>query len=265
MSSVYQCTECHAPFDARDKLNRHVSISHRKLGGFSFEGVTYPLIMTQDDKYACPTCGTESSNLSNLRRHMAARCRLHITRRHGINSVWNVITCNRCNHIVDKSMVEDHFTNNAMWSTIRAYRVTPHLAVQLGDADDEYAARTGCESAAVEGVSVHRCRNHANQVVDFSAIAENDATADVAETDTDDITKFGIPANFGRVFFAYKLLEWLDLAELEMLHSPRDRSFDALKRITTQMLEDSRADVTAGFQVMLGKVMVGDEKRLVKR
>ncbi|KAK9364440.1 hypothetical protein V1509DRAFT_572884 [Lipomyces kononenkoae] len=100
------------------------------------------------------------------------------------------------------------------------------------------------------------------------------------ETDTDDITKFGIPANvhsvpgahtavadnrdlnqFGKVFFAYKLLEWLDLGELEMLQKPDNRSFDILKRIATQILEDSRADATAGFQVMLGKVMAGDEKR----
>ncbi|KAK9318712.1 hypothetical protein V1517DRAFT_112641 [Lipomyces orientalis] len=71
MSSVYQCTECnHAPFNTRDKLNRHVSTSHCRPGFFSFEGVAYPLIMTGDGKYACPTCTAESSTISNLRRHM---------------------------------------------------------------------------------------------------------------------------------------------------------------------------------------------------
>ncbi|KAK9490507.1 hypothetical protein V1508DRAFT_399809 [Lipomyces doorenjongii] len=93
------------------------------------------------------------------------------------NSQWNVMTCNRCNHIVDKSVVEDQLTNihkleiqdkSALWRTIQAYRLRPHLAVvwddgteqQLDDSDDEYAGRTGFESgfrpgaAAVEGVSV---------------------------------------------------------------------------------------------------------------
>ncbi|KAK9364314.1 hypothetical protein V1509DRAFT_573035, partial [Lipomyces kononenkoae] len=222
MSSVYQCAECkHAPFNTRDKLNRHVSVSHSKPGFFSFEGVAYPLIMTPDGKYACPTCTAESSNVSNLRRHMARvdcargedntgvdqveNCQTPVRfdgfddqvescESHGrvdedncaslggiglsFNREWNVITCDQCHHIVDKAMVEDHLTNvhklviedkSAMWCTIRAYRLRPHLAVvwddgteqQLDDSDDEYAGRTGFEpgafrpgAAAVEGVSV---------------------------------------------------------------------------------------------------------------
>ncbi|KAK9349621.1 hypothetical protein V1523DRAFT_337712, partial [Lipomyces doorenjongii] len=113
-----------------------------------------------------------------------------------------------------------------------------------------------------EAMRTHYRRQHPSQVVDFCSVrvqafygrsvanpqlryvevSEN--ITDSTTPETDDITKFGIPANvhsvpaahstvvdkremnrFGRHFFAYQLLEWLDLAELEtLLHNPKDPS-----------------------------------------
>ncbi|KAK9482008.1 hypothetical protein V1527DRAFT_499416 [Lipomyces starkeyi] len=72
---IFQCTECsHAPFDTRIKLNKQASSRHRKAPNFHFNGVFYPLITTDNDKYACPMCKTETALISNLRRHMGQNC-----------------------------------------------------------------------------------------------------------------------------------------------------------------------------------------------
>ncbi|KAK9241473.1 hypothetical protein V1506DRAFT_465946, partial [Lipomyces tetrasporus] len=77
-----------------------------------------------------------------------------------------------------------------------------------------------------------------------------------AITDKPDLNQFGI------YFFAYKLLEWLDLAELgPLLQTPKVQEFELLKRISLHILQDSRMDTTAGYQVMLTKIMVEDKKR----
>ncbi|KAK9318967.1 hypothetical protein V1517DRAFT_355445 [Lipomyces orientalis] len=349
---AYQCTECdHAPFDTKAKFNKHTSSKHRKAETFKFDGAAYPVVVADDGRYACPTCRTEASSISSLRRHMgrqncgiaqaagaddvqgwqnavqdsgnentATTAHTSITKDdcaslEGVgfkyNHYWDVPTCNRCPHVVDKSTIEDHLTNvhkleiqdnGAMWRTIRAYRIRPHLAVvwddktelELDDSDDEYEKKdensmTGFASgtyrpgaAAVDGVSVidgykcvqcesalqHRCvqskealrthykRKHANQaIVGQSTVAirrgyrEHD---DFDAPEPNDITNFGIPANvhsvpgahvavaenrdmnqFGKAFFAYKLLEWLDLAELEtLLHNPCDKAMiTALVRV----------------------------------
>ncbi|KAK9235269.1 hypothetical protein V1525DRAFT_390626 [Lipomyces kononenkoae] len=115
-----------------------------------------------------------------------------------------------------------------------------------------------CESAlqhrcvqSKEAMRTHSKRNHPNPVriqvvygrsaanpqLRYVEVAEDNTTAAMRETD--DITMIGIPATvhglsgahtavadnrdrdqFGRAFYAYKLLEWLGLAELELLHNP---------------------------------------------
>ncbi|KAK9319358.1 hypothetical protein V1517DRAFT_332849, partial [Lipomyces orientalis] len=92
------------------------------------------------------------------------------------------------------------------------------------------------------------------------------------------ITSFGIPGDihsvphanstintkrdlnqFGVKFQVYPLLETLDLTELgPLLHTPQDKSFDLLKDLCLKMLKASREDTRAGFQPMLGKVMIGE-------
>ncbi|KAK9368153.1 hypothetical protein V1509DRAFT_640043 [Lipomyces kononenkoae] len=101
---------------------------------------------------------------------------------------------------------------------------------------------------AQEAMRTHYKRNHANQSVElqpvrvqafygrsaanpqlrYVEVAEDNTTATTSEIDTEDITKFGIPANSS---FAYKLREWLDLAELEMFQTPDNRSFKISKRL----------------------------------
>ncbi|KAK9342129.1 hypothetical protein V1522DRAFT_461063 [Lipomyces starkeyi] len=63
---IFQCTEI--------KLNKHASSRHRKAANFHFNGVFYPLITTDNDKYACPMCKAETASISNLRRHMGQNC-----------------------------------------------------------------------------------------------------------------------------------------------------------------------------------------------
>ncbi|KAK9326512.1 hypothetical protein V1520DRAFT_394446 [Lipomyces starkeyi] len=123
-------------------------------------------------------------------------------------------------------------------------------------------------------------RSSAQQQLRYVEVTETTAGAE-SRSETDDYATFGIPANvhsvptshsavadqrdlnlFGRYFFAYKLLEWLDLDELgPYLQNPADKSFSLLKRISKQILEDSRAHTSPGFQIMLTKVMEEDEKR----
>ncbi|KAK9426838.1 hypothetical protein V1505DRAFT_286873, partial [Lipomyces doorenjongii] len=220
-STLFQCAQCsHPSFDTRAKLSKHVSSKHRTTDTFSFSGMAYPLIITDDGKYACPTCMAGASTISNLRRHMDQNCSrtqeangahgiddgqhdedsghgtmdTEVSAMHGTISVedcaslggigfsfnpeWNVLTCNYCRHIVDKSMLKQHLTmvhkltiqdEGAMWQTIRSHRIRAHLVVvwderterELDDSDDEHAGRTGYASiafrpgaAAVEGVAV---------------------------------------------------------------------------------------------------------------
>ncbi|KAK9426862.1 hypothetical protein V1505DRAFT_351806, partial [Lipomyces doorenjongii] len=395
--NVFQCTMCnHAPFDTKAKLNKHTSSKHRTTATFNLSGQSFPLIVTDGNKYLCPNCKeTQISSVRNLRRHMSQSCssnQHHVSTVHptiqsptghslesemehtaaavhsgtteiseddcmsmrGIgctfNPRWNVLICNRCHYIVDKSMITSHLTNvhrliiadkRAMFRTIQSYKLRPHLAIVwdelseegLGESDDEYSGPRAFEAeafrpgqAAIDGISVldgykcvacesalkHRCvqskeamrthyrRNHDNQVLEFHPVrvqafygrssvnpqlryvhvTQNNDTI-MVQNETDNIEKFGIPANvhtvpashaaitdkrdlnqFGIHFFAYKLLEWLDLAELgPLLQTPRVQEFEILKRISLQILNDSRMDTTAGFQVMLGKIMVEDKKR----
>ncbi|KAK9320193.1 hypothetical protein V1517DRAFT_356096 [Lipomyces orientalis] len=181
----------------------------------------------------------------------------------------------------------------ATFSTTRSYIIRPHLAIVwddlieegLGESDDDYsvprafaldAFRPG--QAAVDGIPVldgvltHRCvqsketmrthyrRNHDNQVVEFcpvrvqafysrSSVNQHGIPANVhsvpashaAMTDKRDLNKFGI------YFFAYK--------------HPKSRNFELLKRISLKILHDSRRDTTAGYQVMLTKIIVEGKKR----
>ncbi|KAK9242699.1 hypothetical protein V1506DRAFT_464278 [Lipomyces tetrasporus] len=67
---------------------------------------------------------------------------------------------------------------------------------------------------------------------------------------------------FGKFYFAYKLLEWLNLEELgPFLHTPEDGSFELLKPICREILDDSRATTSAGFQMMLVKIVADVDKR----
>ncbi|KAK9341848.1 hypothetical protein V1522DRAFT_359142, partial [Lipomyces starkeyi] len=97
----------------------------------------------------------------------------------------------------------------------------------------------------------------------------------------DSITAFGIPEDihsvpnhnsnitakrdlnqFGVKFQVYPLLETLDLSDLgPLLYSPQDRSFELLKHLCLKMFTVTREDTRAGFQPMLGKVMVGERDK----
>ncbi|KAK9349682.1 hypothetical protein V1523DRAFT_167930 [Lipomyces doorenjongii] len=60
--AVFQCTLCnHAPFYKKEKFRKHSSSRHRKAATFSFNGETFPLLVTDDNKYICPTCKAETS------------------------------------------------------------------------------------------------------------------------------------------------------------------------------------------------------------
>jgi hypothetical protein len=78
-TTVFQCTVCnHAPFDTKAKLNKHSSSKHRKAASFDFDGISFPLLLTDDKKYICPTCMAEKSSVSGLRRHMSSQnCRMN--------------------------------------------------------------------------------------------------------------------------------------------------------------------------------------------
>ncbi|KAK9341806.1 hypothetical protein V1522DRAFT_143666, partial [Lipomyces starkeyi] len=141
-TTVFQCTMCnHAPFDTKAKLNKHSSSKHRKAASFDFGGNSFPLLVTDDNKYVCPTCKAEKSSVSGLRRHMGSQnCRMnHViaaptcpyqpedgASQHGgmtgtikdpgtmadlgftIEDTWKVAICKHCHFIVDKSMIIDH-------------------------------------------------------------------------------------------------------------------------------------------------------------
>ncbi|KAK9481707.1 hypothetical protein V1527DRAFT_516396, partial [Lipomyces starkeyi] len=141
-TTVFQCTVCnHAPFDTKVKLNKHSSSKHRKAATFDFGGMSFPLLLTDDNRYVCPTCKAEKSSVSGLRRHMGSQnCRMNQViaapmysyqaeegaSQHGgvtgtiedfrtmadlgftIEDTWNVAICEHCHFIVDKSMIIDH-------------------------------------------------------------------------------------------------------------------------------------------------------------
>ncbi|ODQ68694.1 hypothetical protein LIPSTDRAFT_7532 [Lipomyces starkeyi NRRL Y-11557] len=70
-STIFQCLECdHAPFDTKAKFNKHSSSKHRRAETFEFSGVAYPLTVTSDDMYACPTCMAKTASVRSLKRHM---------------------------------------------------------------------------------------------------------------------------------------------------------------------------------------------------
>ncbi|KAK9481438.1 hypothetical protein V1527DRAFT_161981 [Lipomyces starkeyi] len=141
-TTLFQCTVCkHAPFDTKAKLNKHSSSKHRKAATFDFGGMSFPLLLTDDNKYVCPTCTAETSSVSGLRRHMRSQnCGMNQViapptstyqaedgaSQHGgvtgtieelrtmadlgftIEDTWKVAICDHCHFIVDKSMIIDH-------------------------------------------------------------------------------------------------------------------------------------------------------------
>ncbi|KAK9482123.1 hypothetical protein V1527DRAFT_447888 [Lipomyces starkeyi] len=144
-SSFFQCLECgHAPFDTKAKLNKHSSSKHRRAESFEFSGVAYPLTVTDDDMYACPTCMAKIASVRSLRRHMdrhryraqeerlperepiqdlseeindtetLATCgdisEIRSMEDLGfmIEATWKVAVCTRCKFVVDKAVLIDH-------------------------------------------------------------------------------------------------------------------------------------------------------------
>ncbi|KAK9371590.1 uncharacterized protein V1513DRAFT_487754 [Lipomyces chichibuensis] len=379
MYSCSKCP--HEPFASKAKLSKHVSNYHREANTIKAGGKIYPLSFGTNVNYIlCPECNAGCSNIGNLRRHLNRHCKgstgnndndMHIeeieggvettgtdaidcTSLEGIgmmyDSEWNVLVCKRCHHIVDQSMMAHHLTKvhklkvkdeEALWRTMRLYKLRPHLTViwdesteqEMDDSDDEGTTAKDFEaeafrpgSAAISDVLIadgfkcltceraltHKClqskgamrthftRNHpgrdmelcqvrvqafygrssAQQQLRYVEVTETRADTE-SRSATDDYATFGIPANvhsvptshsavadkrdlnlFGRYFFAYKMLEWLDLDELgPYLLNPADKSFSLLKRISKKILEDSRAHTSPGFQIMLTKVMEDDDKR----
>ncbi|KAK9489005.1 hypothetical protein V1508DRAFT_429379 [Lipomyces doorenjongii] len=75
-------------------------------------------------------------------------------------------------------------------------------------------------------------------------------------TDKRDLNQFGVK------FQGYRLLDIVDLGELgNHLHKAEDDCFEILKGLCLRLLEASREDTRAGFQPMLGKVMVGESAK----
>ncbi|KAK9481442.1 hypothetical protein V1527DRAFT_379303, partial [Lipomyces starkeyi] len=75
-------------------------------------------------------------------------------------------------------------------------------------------------------------------------------------TERKDLNQFGIK------FQGYTLLDIVNLSDLgNILHKAEDQSFEVLKCLCLRMLEESREDTKAGFQPMLGKVMVGEPEK----
>ncbi|KAK9492034.1 hypothetical protein V1508DRAFT_448904 [Lipomyces doorenjongii] len=71
--------------------------------------------------------------------------------------------------------------------------------------------------------------------------------------DVKDLNQFGVK------FHASALLEVIDLNDLgNLLHNTKDESFKLLQKLCLRLLEASREDTMAGFQPLLGKVMIGD-------
>ncbi|KAK9490468.1 hypothetical protein V1508DRAFT_399857 [Lipomyces doorenjongii] len=96
--------------------------------------------------------------LPNTRTGMVADCASLGGIGFSFNPEWNVLTCNYCRHIVDKSMLKQHLTmvhkltiqdEGAMWQTIRSHRIRAHLVVVWDERtereldDYEHAGRTG--------------------------------------------------------------------------------------------------------------------------
>lgn len=149
--------------------------------------------------------------------------------------------------------------------------------------------------ATKEGMRTHYKRRHRGQAVEYpevkvqafygrSKIFSQLRYVQVTEGEDESvppITSFGIPGDihsvphanitintkrdlnqFGVKFQVYPLLETLDLTELgPLLHTPQDKSFDLLKDLCLKMLKASREDTRAGFQPMLGKVMIGERDK----
>ncbi|KAK9311285.1 hypothetical protein V1524DRAFT_371458, partial [Lipomyces starkeyi] len=65
---------------------------------------------------------------------------------------------------------------------------------------------------------------------------------------------------FGSKFQVYPLLETLDLSDLGQ-YSPQDKSFELVKHLCLKMFSVTRENTRAGFQPMLGKVMVGERDK----
>ncbi|KAK9310915.1 hypothetical protein V1524DRAFT_473551 [Lipomyces starkeyi] len=346
---IFQCTECsHAPFDTTIKLNKHASSRHRKAANFHFNGVFYPLITTDNDKYACPMCKAETASISNLRRHMGQNCGRNQDdpfegsepieepeNDHGelginetgplatsrdvstissiadlgfvIEAMWQVAICTHCKFVVDKALFTDHLklkhgldnpNEDAILHVVRQYALRPHLAFiwdettenEVDESDDEdhgsslfnpTAFRPG--SAALRGIPVqdgfkcevceqrlrHICvKTKEGMRTHYSNVQSQLRFVQVTETQSTDmapLSAFGIPENIhslGSKFQGYALLEIVDLSDLgNLLHNSQDESFELLKKLSLRMLEASREDTMAGFQPLLGKVMVGDSDK----
>ncbi|KAJ8099523.1 hypothetical protein POJ06DRAFT_257202 [Lipomyces tetrasporus] len=149
--------------------------------------------------------------------------------------------------------------------------------------------------ATKEGMRTHYKRRHTGQAVEYNEVKVQAfygrskvfsqlryvQVMQGPEEMVPPITSFGIPGDihsvpdanstinekrdlnqFGVKFQVYPLLEKLDLSELgPLLHAPQDKSFELLKDLCLKMLQASREDTRAGFQPMLGKVMIGERDK----
>ncbi|KAK9371663.1 uncharacterized protein V1513DRAFT_461190 [Lipomyces chichibuensis] len=347
-SSVFQCLECdHAPFDTKAKLNKHSSSKHRRAATFEFSGVAYPLAMTDDDMYACPTCKAKAASVRSLRCHMdrhrdrareerlSEREPIQNNQADGIpeQETLTIIEPRTLDDIgfsyeyickvaiCDLSCMGSKSPNaNAVLRVLRMHRLRPHLVIiwddaiedQLDESDDGTqgiqlfsppAFRSG--SAPLHGIPVqdgfkcqlceqmltHVCvttkkglRTHYKRTNSFygrSKLQSQLRYVEVRPTVTSDSTPlpvFGIPDDvhmvpghnstiterkdlnqFGIKFQGYTLLDIVDLSDLgNLLHKTEDQSFEVLRVLCLRMLDESRAKNKAGFQPMLGKVMVGE-------
>ncbi|KAK9494587.1 hypothetical protein V1508DRAFT_350485 [Lipomyces doorenjongii] len=170
------------------------------------------------------------------------------------------------------------------WKCLRCELAGTHKCTQSSEALRSHFKRVHANDGdkadsspvRVQALYGRSSAQHQLRYVEVSNNWEPQATPEVGEYD-----RFGIPADvhyvqsshsgapdkrdanlFGQHFLGYKLLERLSLEELaHYLHNPQGEAFKLLKWITRQILDDSRAHTTAGFQMMLAKLMSDNDRR----
>ncbi|ODQ71401.1 hypothetical protein LIPSTDRAFT_4650 [Lipomyces starkeyi NRRL Y-11557] len=160
---------------------------------------------------------------------------------------------------------------NAVYRVAQMYNLRPHLAIiwdeeteyQLDESDDESenplfeppGFRPG--SAPLRGIPVqdgYKCMSCELDLREVCVTAKEGVRGTIAERK--DLNQFGAK------FLGYRLLEIIELIDIDcLLHKTKDKSFEVLRCLSLRMLEASREDTNAGFQPMLGKVMIGDPEK----
>ncbi|KAK9427526.1 hypothetical protein V1505DRAFT_424145 [Lipomyces doorenjongii] len=265
--------------------------------GFTYENIWQDAICTRCkfvvDKAVLIDHLTQKHGLDNLNEDTVLRVAHQYVLRPHLAIIWDETTENQ----VDDSDDEDHGSSLFNPTAFRPGSVALRgIRAQDGFKCEvcEQRLRHICVKTK-EGMRTHYRRHHPDQAVEYHQVrvqafyARSDVQSqlrvvEVTETQSTNVaplSAFGIPEDihsvpghdsevverkdlnqFGVKFQGYTLLEIVDLSDLgNFLHNPQDESFELLKKLTLRMLEASREDTMAGFQPLLGKVMVGDSEK----